>query len=277
MKAVWREAGERRVCEASVISSGQSASSNFSPHGLQSQIMKANTSVQTFINIDELSDSAKRAFVEIANAAIKERRRFLTVLSGGDTPLKLYEKLAQEKLDWSRIHFFWGDERCVSIDNAGNNFGGVKKVWFDKIGATNIHRILSELEPAEAANKYANTLRDFSEPPLDWPRFDLVLLGMGDDGHTASLFPGSPVDVPTPTLAVKAYYQDRPTNRVTLTQNVFNSARNIFFLVTGAGKAETLCRVLSDVETPEELPAQRINPSDGKVIWFVDEAAASLL
>ncbi len=237
------------------------------------------------MNVDELIDSAKKSFIEISKSAIIERGRFLIMLSGGTTPLKLYEKLAQEKpalsnvegLDWTRIHFFWGDERCVPVDDAGNNFGGAKKVWFDKISATNIHRIKSELEPARAATDYAATLKVFAEPPLDWPRFDLVLLGLGEDGHTASLFPGSPVDVNTPTLAVTANYQDRPANRVTLTQNVFNSARNIFFLVTGAGKAKTLSRVLSDVDAPEELPAQRINPSDGKVIWFVDEAAASRL
>ena len=247
--------------------------------------MKPNTSIQTFMNVDELIDSAKKSFIEISKSAIIERGRFLIMLSGGTTPLKLYEKLAQEKpalsnvagLDWTRVHFFWGDERCVPVDNAGNNFGQAKKVWFNKISATNIHRIKSELEPARAATDYAATLKVFAEPPLDWPRFDLVLLGLGEDGHTASLFPGSPVDVNTPTLAVTANYQGRPANRVTLTQNVFNSARNIFFLVSGTGKAETLSRVLSDVDTPEELPAQRINPSNGKVTWFVDEAAASLL
>jgi 6-phosphogluconolactonase len=239
--------------------------------------MRPNTSIQTFMNVDELIDSAKKSFIEISKSAIIERGRFLIMLSGGTTPLKLYEKLAQENLDWTRVHFFWGDERCVPVDDTGNSFGQAKKVWFNKISATNIHRIKSELEPARAATDYAATLKVFAEPPLDWPRFDLVLLGLGEDGHTASLFPGSPVDVPTPTLAVKAYYQDRPANRVTLTQNVFNSARNIFFLVSGAGKAKTLSKVLSDIDSPKELPAQRINPSNGKVTWFVDEAAASLL
>lgn len=239
------------------------------------------------MNVDELIDSAKKSFIEISKSAIIERGRFLIMLSGGFTPLKLYEQLAQEKpalsnvagLDWTRVHFFWGDERCVPVDNAGNNFGQAKKVWFDKIDIldSNIHRIKSELEPARAATDYAATLKVFAEPPLDWPRFDLVLLGLGEDGHTASLFPGSPVDVNTPTLAVTANYQGRPANRVTLTQNVFNSARNIFFLVSGTGKAETLSRVLSDVDAPEELPAQRINPSNGKVTWFVDKVATSLL
>ncbi len=251
--------------------------SNFSTHRVQSPTMKSNTSVKTFQNLDELSEAARTAFVEVANDAIQYRGRFLVALSGGNTPMKLFEKLAGEKLDWSRVHFFWGDERCVPVDDAGNSYGQAKKIWFDKIGATNIHRIQSDLEPAQAAKDYAATLKEFSEAPLDWPRFDLVLLGMGDDGHTASLFPGSPVEVDSPTLAVVANYQGRPANRVTLTQNVINDARNIFFLAAGASKAGTLKKVLSDVYVPAELPSQRIDPKNGKIVWFVDEAAASLL
>ncbi|MFN8413884.1 MAG: 6-phosphogluconolactonase [Anaerolineales bacterium] len=239
--------------------------------------MKSNTSVKTFQNLDELSEAARQAFVQIAQEAIEKRGRFLVALSGGNTPMKLFEKLAQENLNWLHVYFFWGDERCVPVDDAGNSYGQAKKVWFDKITAPNIFRVESELEPAQAAKAYANTLKQFSETPLDWPRFDLVLLGMGDDGHTASLFPGSPVEVDSATLAVVANYQGRPANRVTLTQNVINDARNIFFLAAGASKAETLKKVLSDVYTPAELPSQRINPKDGKIVWFVDEAAAGLL
>lgn len=241
--------------------------------------MKSNTVVQIYQDIDEISNSAKKLFIEIAQNAIQQRGRFLAALSGGNTPMKLYEKLAQENLDWPHMHFFWGDERCVPVDDAGNSYGQAKKVLFDVVHLPdeNIHRILSDLEPASAAKEYANTLKVFSEPPLDWPRFDLVLLGMGDDGHTASLFPNSPVDVDSPTLAVVANYQGRPANRVTLTQNVINDARNIFFLATGASKAEILKKVLSDTYAPAELPSQRIDPKDGKIIWFVDEAAAGKL
>jgi 6-phosphogluconolactonase len=239
--------------------------------------MKSNTSVKVFKDLETLSESARQSFVQIANEAISQRGRFLVALSGGNTPTKLYEKLANEKLDWSKTYFFWGDERCVPADDDGNSYGQAKKVLFDRISGTNIQRIESELEPAQAAKAYAQALKSFSEAPLDWPRFDLVLLGMGDDGHTASLFPGSPVDVDSPTMPVVANYQGRPAKRVTLTQNVFNDARNIFFLAVGAGKAETLKKVLSGAYTPAELPAQRIDPRDGKVIWFVDEAAASQL
>jgi 6-phosphogluconolactonase len=149
--------------------------------------------IQKFRDSDELSQAAAKAFIELANQAIAERGRFLVSLSGGSTPMKLYERLANEKLDWTRVHFFWGDERCVPVDDPGNTYGQTKKILFDKIGMTNIHRIESELEPDSASVDYAHTLSGFADAPFDFPRFDLVLLGMGDDGHTASLFPGSPV------------------------------------------------------------------------------------
>jgi 6-phosphogluconolactonase len=145
------------------------------------------------------------------------------------------------------------------------------------ISEANIHRIKGNLEPAEASRDYALTLRGFSSPPLDVPRFDLVYLGMGEDGHTASLFPGSPVDVTELTMPVTAQYQDRPANRVTVTPVVFNSARVIAFMATGEKKAVTLAEVLSDRYNPALYPAQRINPKHGELIWFVDEDAARQL
>ncbi|MFN8382279.1 MAG: 6-phosphogluconolactonase [Anaerolineales bacterium] len=236
--------------------------------------------VTTFTDISELSQYAARSFIGLANKAIEERGRFLVALSGGSTPMRLYELLGnqfQNDVDWSRVHFFWGDERCVPVDDAGNSYGQTKKVLFDKIGQTNIHRVNSDLAPASAATDYANTLKAFSEPPFEWPRFDLVLLGMGDDGHTASLFPNSPVDVTTSTLAVTANYQDRPANRVTLTQLVINDAREIWFMVAGKNKAETLLNVLDGEYKPKQYPAQRIKPVDGNLVWMIDAEAASLL
>jgi 6-phosphogluconolactonase len=141
----------------------------------------------------------------------------------------------------------------------------------------NIHRIKGELGPAEASKDYFLTLKRFASPPLEWPRFDLVYLGMGEDGHTASLFPGSAVDVSEPTMPVTAHYQDRPANRVTLTPVVFNSARVVVFMATGEKKADTLAEVLGDRYNPAKYPAQRIDPKDGRLIWLVDEAAASKL
>lgn len=233
--------------------------------------------IQKFRDSGELSQVAAKKFIELANQAISERERFLVSLSGGGTPMKLYEKLASETLDWSRVHFFWGDERCVPVDDPGNTYGVMREILFEKIGPTNIHRIQSELEPDSASAAYAHTLSGFADAPFDFPRFDLVLLGMGEDGHTASLFPGSPVEMDSPTIAVTAHYQDRPANRVSLTPRVFNQAREIWFLVTGAGKAETLRRVINGEQNLELYPAQRIQPVNGNLVWMIDEAAGKFL
>jgi 6-phosphogluconolactonase len=145
------------------------------------------------------------------------------------------------------------------------------------IPQANIHRVKGELDPAAASEDYSRVLKEFASPPLDWPRFDLVYLGMGEDGHTASLFPGSPVGVSEPAMPVTAQYQDRPANRVTLTPVVFNSARIIVFMATGEKKAQTFAEVLSDRYNPERYPVQRIRPDHGTLIWLVDEAAADKL
>ena len=239
--------------------------------------------VRIFENLDLLSHAAAELFIETCAQAITERGRFLVALSGGNTPTELFKLLAQspyrEQTDWTRAHVFWGDERCVPIEDLENSYRQAKDVLLKHVAipVENIHRFESDLEPAEAAKDYARVLKQFASPPLDWPRFDLVLLGMGEDGHTASLFPGSDVNVSSPTLAVTAQYQNRPANRITLTPLVFNSARRIIFLVNGASKSQTLTNVLYGEYLPEKLPAQRIRPTDGEVIWMVDQLAASKL
>jgi 6-phosphogluconolactonase len=242
-----------------------------------------NPKIQAYKNLQGLSIAAAELFVRSAAQAIEKRGRFLIALSGGNTPTLLYQTLAgvpyRDQINWEKVHVFWGDERCVPPDDPGNCYYQAKLALLDHVDipADNIHRIQSMFEPAVAAFDYARTLKVFSTPPLDWPRFDLVLLGMGEDGHTASLFPGSPVEIASPTIAVTANYQDRPARRVSLTPLVFNSARQIVFLVSGGSKSETLVSVLNGEYHPEQLPAQRIRPTDGEVIWLVDEAAASKL
>jgi 6-phosphogluconolactonase len=187
--------------------------------------------------------------------------------------------LIHQPMEWEHIHVFWGDERCVAVDDPGNNYGQAREAFLAHVPIPqyNIHRIQSDLGPAAASMDYTLLLRRFAEAPLDWPRFDLVLLGMGEDGHAASLFPGSPTDVTDAVIGVTAQYQDRPANRVTLTPVVFNSARHILFLVSGQSKSETLASVLKGGYHPDQLPAQRIQPTDGELTWFVDAAAASTL
>lgn len=238
--------------------------------------------IRIFKDMETLSRAAAELFAEKAAEAIAERGRFLAALNGGNTPNRLFQLLAvdyHEKVDWSRIHIFWGDERCVPPRDAESSYGQAWDAFLSRvpIPESNIHRINGDLEPAQASRDYALTLSGFASPPFEFPRFDLVYLGMGEDGHTASLFPGSPLDATEPTLPVTAHYQDRPANRVTLTPLVFNQARTVAFMVTGEKKAVTLAEVLSERYNPESLPAQRINPKDGNLLWLVDEQAAGKL
>jgi len=241
-----------------------------------------NSDIRIFKDLEKLSNHAVEFFVEHGTQAISERGRFLVALNGGSTPSRLFQLLATDyryKVDWSKTHIFWGDERCVPPNDTGSCYGQAKEILLDRVNIPeqNIHRIKGELEPVSASMEYAQTLKSFAEDSLEFPRFDLVYLGMGEDGHTASLFPGSPVDVTEPTLPVTAHYQDRPANRVTLTQLVFNQAHMIVFMATGEKKAVTLAEVLSDRYNPELYPAQRIDPKNGELIWLVDEDAASKL
>ncbi len=237
--------------------------------------------VRTFDDLESLSRSAAALFVEACSRAVAFRNRALVALSGGNTPARLYQLLADARyaaqVDWPHVHVFWGDERCVPPDDRGSNYRQAYESLLSRvpIPEDNIHRVRGEIEPREAALEYALMLRKYASPPVSWPRFDFVLLGMGDDGHTASLFPGSPVDNPAPTAAVTAQYEGRPANRVTITPILFNAARRLVFLVTGDSKAGTLASVLYGKYDPAKLPAQRIHPTDGDVIWLVDRAAAA--
>ena len=237
--------------------------------------------IRVFKDVEELSRAAAALFAEQAAESIAEQHHFLVALNGGSTPTRLFQLLATEfrdKVEWKHVHIFWGDERCVPPDDPGSSYGQAWKLLLSHVPISdgNIHRIKGELGPLEAAKDYALRLKEFASPPLEWPRFDLIYLGMGEDGHTASLFPGSPVHVPEPTLPVTAHYQDRPANRVTLTPVVFNSAQVVAFLVSGEKKAAVLAEVLGGTHTrnSERYPAQRIQPADGRLIWLVDKAAA---
>ena len=241
-----------------------------------------NFEIRIFKNLESLGKDAATLFIEKAAEAITQRGRFLVTLNGGNTPSRLFQLLAtdfREKVDWSRVHVFWGDERCVPPDDPGSSYGQARNLLLSRVPIPdeNTHRVKGELEPAEASKDFSLTLSGFASAPFEFPRFDLVFLGMGEDGHTASLFPGSPVDVSEPVIPVTAHYQDRPAKRVSLTPAVFNQARTVAFMATGEKKAVTLAEVLSDRYDPEKLPAQRISPKHGDLLWLVDEDAAGKL
>lgn len=189
--------------------------------------------------------------------------------------------LYRSRLPWHEMHFFWGDERLVPPDDTGSNYYQAAQLLLDEVHvpAENIHRVKGELSAEAAVLDYTAQLQSFATGRRNWPRFDLVLLGMGSDGHTASLFPGSP-GMDGPGIAVKAVtanYEDRPSQRLTLTPIVFNDSRHALFLVTGANKAEAAAAVLDGPYDPEQWPAQRIQPSAGTITWLFDKAAAAKL
>jgi len=238
--------------------------------------------IRVFRNLKEISRNAATIFVEQSAKAIQERGHFLAVLNGGSTPEGTFRLLAteyREIVDWSYVHLFWGDERCVPPDDPGSSYGQALDLFLRhvQIPESNIHPIKGELSPEAAASDYIEVLKAYATSPLEWPRFDLVFLGMGEDGHTASLFPGSPIPESGPVVSVTAHYQDRPARRVSLTPSVFNSARRVVFMAAGEKKSATLAEVLSGRYNPELYPVQRVDPKDGKLIWLVDEDAASKL
>jgi 6-phosphogluconolactonase len=233
------------------------------------------TTVRIFSDSTVLSRFAADLFARTTCEAVSARGRFLATLSGGGTPMALYRLLVTYSLPWDKMLFFWGDERCVPPDDAESCYRQACAAWlvYVPVPDNNIFRIKGELGPEAAAADYARQPESASATP----RFDLVLLGLGADGHTASLFPGSAETSGAATVAVTAHYQDRPANRVSLTPEVFNSARNVVFLATGAEKAPALAATLTGAREPVKFPVQRIQPTDGEVWWLVDEAAASLL
>ncbi|TKJ29979.1 MAG: 6-phosphogluconolactonase [Chloroflexi bacterium B3_Chlor] len=233
-------------------------------------------------DVDSLAQAAAEHFVSLAGHAVASRGRFSVALSGGSTPRPTYAQLATGELsaqvDWPGVHVFWGDERCVPGDHPDSNYGMVRETLLDHvpIPEQNIHPIRGELEPEQAAAEYELTLREFFPPAPENPAatFDLVLLGMGADGHTASLFPRGAV-LEEQTRWVVAYYVDEARAwRVTLTPTVINAATQVTFIVSGASKAETVRRVLAGPHQPDLLPAQIIRPAMGCLLWLVDAAAA---
>ncbi len=238
--------------------------------------------IQIVPSPEELLETAAGAIINLGRDAIRQRGRFALALSGGSTPLPLYEHLASGKpgegLEWDQTHFFWGDERPVGPDHPDSNYGQATRTLLSPLNIPfrNIHRIQGELQPAVAAERYQQELTQwFEETP---PRFDLILLGMGGDGHTASLFPGTQAvretDSPAEPWVAAVYAPRLESWRITFTPRLIKSARQILFLVTGASKAETLNKVLYGPFQPEKYPAQLFRE---EARWLLDQAAAARL
>jgi 6-phosphogluconolactonase len=227
---------------------------------------------------DALSREAARAILRSLDETLATADRFSLSLAGGQTPRALYRILATEyhdRVPWSRLHLFWGDERYVPRDDPRSNYRLARESLLDHvpIPPENVHPMPTDLpEPEEAAAAYERTLREWFRS--SWPRFDLVLLGMGPDGHTASLFPRSPALAEQARWVVAVRAPVEPAVRLTLTVPALNHAALVFFLVTGAEKAEVLGRVFAGPSEPVTHPAAAVRPEDGRVVWWADERAA---
>ena len=243
--------------------------------------MKASTKnceVKIFPNVAALNEAAARLIVEIASEILQANDKFSIALAGGSTPEALYKLLASGKfknqIDWTKTHVFFGDERCVAPDDAQSNYRMANAALLARvpIPTENIFRLRGEIEPEKAALEYEEIIK---KTLGENTRFDLILLGMGDDGHTASLFPKTEALSETQKLVTANFVEKLNANRLTLTFRAINRAKNVLFLVAGAKKAQTVEKVLSS-ETIDS-PSSLIKPENGNCFWFLDEEAASLI
>jgi 6-phosphogluconolactonase len=231
-------------------------------------------------DIAELSRQTAERFNQLVNQSVQASGRFTVALSGGSTPKHLYSLLASpdyNQTPWNNVHLFWGDERCVPPDHPESNFRMAQETLLSKIRipAGNIHRMAGEREPQAAAAEYEKHLQEFFGLESGaLPRFDLILLGIGEDGHTASLFPGSDALDETKRLVVAPFVEKLKSYRLTLTLPVLNNGAAVWFLVTGSNKAGIVKEIFSG---SSDLPAAKIQPVNGTLTWFITQDAADRL
>ncbi len=236
--------------------------------------------IRIFKNIEELSRAAAEVFAACAEQSIVRHGRFAVALSGGSTPRRLYEFLGgapySERIAWQQVHLFWADERCVPPDHAESNYKLASDSFMTSVPLPegNLHRVKGEEGPAAAACFYEEDLRHFFGG-IGFPSFDLIILGAGEDGHTASLFPNSPILLETTRLAMPVYLERPKWDRVTLSLPVLNHASTVLVLASGRAKAEVVSHILSEHNT-KDYPAGLVSPVSGDLEWMIDEEAAAV-
>jgi 6-phosphogluconolactonase len=242
--------------------------------------------IKKFINPDSLSVGVAEYFVDLAKAAVATKDCFCVALAGGRTPKSTYQLLSTptfvNRIDWPKVKIFWGDERCVSPDDEHSNFRMTNETLLQHVPVLpeNIYRMKGELDPGEAALQYEKNLQNAFGLPHDQelaPRFDLILLGLGRDGHTASIFPGTAAVFESDHWVLAHFIPALQAWRLTLTPVILNAAQNAIFLVSGMDKAEITYSVLKGDYQPETLPSQIVQPENGNLFWFVDKDAACKL
>lgn len=225
-------------------------------------------------DVNELFGLAARHIAAAAISSVNERGRFVLALSGGSTPRGVYRFLATLDMPWPAVHLFWGDERCVPPNHQDSNYRMVRESLLDeiKIPKENVHRIMGELDPPEAARVCAEEIQAvFKSPTSEFPLFDLILLGMGPDGHTASLFPGTAALNEASGWVVANEVPQLNTRRITFTFPLINAAREVMFLVAGSEKADVLGKVM---EGDPAYPSSLVRPK-GDLLWFLDRGSGS--
>jgi len=243
--------------------------------------------LHVYADANQLSEAAARWITDLISTTLKKRDRFTIALSGGSTPKALHKLLAappyKDQIDWSKMHIFWGDERAVPFEDDRNNAKMAYETLlnFVTVPASQVHVMRTDIGPDESAVEYEKILHQYFDSipgASTLPNsFDLVLLGMGDDGHTLSLFPGMPIVHEEKAWAKAFWLPAQDMYRITLTRTIVNKASHIAFLTTGPGKAHALKEVLKGAYNPDLYPSQEIKPAGGDLHWFVDEAAAAQL
>ena len=231
--------------------------------------------LRIFNSKEDLARAAAEHFARKSSEAVAQKGSFTVALSGGSTPKALYELLADQfcnQIPWANIHFYWSDERHVPPDHPDSNYRIANEAMLSRVPVSpaNVHRVISENPAADAARDYEDTIKEISEDP----RLDLILLGLGTDGHTASIFPGSEVLHEMKRLVAAPWVEKLNTYRITMTLPLLNNGASVVFLVSGAEKAQIVKEVL---EGPEKYPAQAVKPHNGELIWMLDQDAAKEL
>jgi 6-phosphogluconolactonase len=245
------------------------------------------TAIQTevFQDTDELARDVAERFIQISNEAVSQRGTAIIALAGGSTPKRLYQLIAsdgyRDRIPWDRIHFFLGDERYVPLNHEDSNYRMVREALFDHINIPqgNLHPVQTELDASEAAKRYEKEIRRVTgiEHPDKVPAFDLVLLGIGGDGHTASLFPGTDALDQHERLVTENWVPQQESMRISLTIPLLQAARKTILMATGSDKCEAVQRTVEGERNIQETPCQILREADGPVTFALDEAAASRL
>lgn len=236
-----------------------------------------NYKIQISKSAEELSKHFARLLIDKVNNSIDN---FYIALSGGSTPKCIFEYLAahhQKTIDWYKVRFYWGDERCVPPTDSESNY----KMAFDsllgklKIPTSNIFRIKGENDPQREADDYSSEIQNHIKSENNYPKFDLIMLGLGEDGHTASIFPSQMKLLNSDKVYATAVHPGTGQTRITLTGRVLNNASNVVFIATGKNKSKIVCEIINQKENYKDYPASFVNPQNGELYWLLDKAAAS--